>query len=738
VHDDDWLLDAARNAGFRVPKGERPNGISAWRLLLGAGVSDADILRVACTASGADAADFSRVSPALRDLLPHDAAVEHRVAPAGVHGGVLAIGTVNPSSRTLERLLAFASKQRVKLLAASPSEIIHAQSIIYGSETFGSTFNFNVRSSVPLPSAVSPRPTPVSRISVSMSVPPEARDEPDAAPITVPADPQNSPDALLTRLLETAVTERAAEVQLEPVAQGGLLVRLRIDGKWNDRFRTSDVHGRHLIEKLEKVGHLDTSSARVARSGRGCFSSSRGRVDLRIATEPVGVARERMTIRLYAADALQPIDTLGFSEPERARLDQLLTLQRGTLILAGPPASGRTTTMYALASDLRRAGRRIASLEEPITYRFEGFRQIDATEAAQLTLAASVRAALALDAGAVAIDVSSDRSAVEAFIDTDAPRLVLASLDATDFPGVVARLRELEVPPSRVAASVVGVVSQRLLRRLCTSCAAPLPMSELPEAQGDLLFGMPTSRLRQPVGCASCRGTGYAGRIAATEVVPITREIAAAIARHADNGELARLARTAGAHSLWDSGLRHVVDGTTSLGELLDTVPPPAIADAGPQQEDIDALLSQLLDSHTVPTQPSPAAPSAQPARVLRVLIVDEDAASRRALADALRQRGFGTLEAADGEAALTYVERLQPDLLLTDVAVPRVEAVGMLASIASMSWRPAVVIHTLQDDPALLAWLRDAGAKRVLPRTLAPDDLAQALRDALHGTIRE
>lgn len=745
-HDDDWLIDAVRRAGYRTPRGERPTGISAWRLLLGAGVSDEDILRVACEASGAEVADFSRVSPAMRTLLPHDVALEHRVAPVGVHAGILAIGTVNPQGRALERALAFASKQRVKLLVASPGDILRAQAIIYGSETYGATFNFTVKGSATLPTAVSPRPTPVSRISVAIPIPAEARDE--RTPSSPATEPTNSPDALLTRLMETALNERASEATIEPTPQGGFLVRLRIDGKLNDRFRTSEQHGQHLMKKLETIAKLDQTSSRVPRSGRATFAASRGRVDLRVATEPVGVAHERMIVRLYTADCVQSLDALGFSTPEQSRVEQIADAQRGVVLVAGPAKSGRSTTLYALAHELRRRGRRVASLEDSVTFRFDGMKQIDVADATELTLAASVRAAIALDAGAVIVEVPSDRAAVEALVTSSAPRLILASLDAPDFVGVIDRLREMEIGPMSIAGSLIGVVSQRLLRRLCGTCAGVLHASDLPDAQQALLFGMPTSRLRQPVGCAECRGTGYVGRIAATEVVPITIEIAAAITRAANAAELSRLAREAGAHSLWDSGLHHVIDGTTSLGELLDTLPPPSSTNANDNQEDIDALLSQLLDSpivqaKTAPKPPTmPARPVTPPAlsrptttpsvaRVIRVLVVDEDAGSRRVTADALKQRGLAVLEAADGAAALTYIEKLRPDVVLTDIAVPKVDAFGILTSLASIDKRPAVVIHTAQEDESLHAWLKESGAQTILPRSISADMLAKHLRDS-------
>ncbi len=193
-------------------------------------------------------------------------------------------------------------------------------------------------------------------------------------------------------------------------------------------------------------------------------------------------------------------------------------------------------------------------------------------DSAFLTTTAAVRATLALEAGAVVVDLPADRTAIEIVAATDVPRLVVASIDASDCAGVAGRLAEIEADPSLT----VGVLAQRLVRRLCGACATPQPVGDLPEAQQSLLSGMQAGALRQAVGCARCRGSGYAGRIAVTEV-----------AQPAHAGSVA---------TLWDSGLRHVLDGTTTLGELLDAVSPPRDrVSAAVQQDDIDALLSQLL-----------------------------------------------------------------------------------------------------------------------------------------------
>jgi CheY-like chemotaxis protein len=294
-----------------------------------------------------------------------------------------------------------------------------------------------------------------------------------------------------------------------------------------------------------------------------------------------------------------------------------------------------------------------------------------------------------------------------------------------------------------LASALQGIVAQRLVRRLCDACATSQPVSELPEAQQRLVYGLPAARLRRPVGCALCRNTGYRGRTAMVAVVEWGPALASALT-NAREADLAAIARAEGMPTLWDAGMTRVLDGVTSLAELLDTLPPPADEDVSAPQQDIDALLSQLLgsprmqpESAAPPVAPEaasaaempPVAPAHAAAAPLRVLVVDDHVESRRLLATALEAEGVTVLQAADGEAALSYVRRLRPDVVLTEVALPKLDAVGLLAALSSDPEPTPVVVCTAQVDAELVAWLRESGARDVVRRDEPIAELAHLLR---------
>lgn len=710
---DEWLIEAARRAGHQLARRVRPPGTSAWRMLLNAGVPEEEILRLACAASGTDAADFSRVSPALSSFLPHTVALRYRVVPLGERNGVLGIATFDPRSALLERELAFASKHRVSLHSASPSAILRAQGIIYGT-VYGTTAAIEPAPPVAVPAAP-PRPSPITRLSAAVPAPSEA---------------QGQTPNLADRMLSTAIMERASEAHLVPAKEGGLLVRLRVDGLLNDRFGVSESNAAKIVHSLKTRAGLDANDTTSPQSGCATFDSPQGVLELRISTEPLPGALERIIIRLHSPQAALGVTDLGLSESERHRLEELLGVGHGLVLVVGPRGSGKTTTLYAVLRDLKERGRRVETVEEPVERRLDGIEQTEVSTSPYLTLSSAAHARLNGESDVVFIGTLPDVATAETVVAGSSTKgLVLTALEASDMASAVQRMYELEHDAVALSGALKGVVAQRLLRRLCDACAAPQPLSDLPEQQQRLLSGLPTAKLRRAVGCERCRSTGYVGRTAVVEVVPTTPELRAAIARRADASALAQLARECGIHNLWDSGMRCVVEGITSFNELLDHVSPPLeVAGGTVAQQDIDALLSQLLGGpRKDPAVPSPAA---SPAAPLRVLLVDDDALTRRALAKELVHAGMRVVEAADGVAALAYARRLRPDVIVTEVALPRLDAVGLMEALAADDSRPVVVIHTWQEDDGLLAWLREAGAADIVSRNSTTDTLAMRLRE--------
>jgi type II secretory ATPase GspE/PulE/Tfp pilus assembly ATPase PilB-like protein len=602
---DQWLIDAARNAGHTLSKRERTRGTTAWRFLLNAGIADDEVLRLACVASGVEPADFTTLTSAMSALLPQGVALQHRVVPLGVRKNDLVVATSNPRNAVLERELAFAAKRRVQLEAGSPSDIIKAQAIVYGAG-FGTPSSMRVippRPESPAASRASDARLPRLTLSMPAVVPavamahggPTAPNAAARAPLRTEPTPAES---LADRLFATAMTDLASEVILDPASDGGLLVRMRIDGTLHDRFDIAANRAEALIASLKKGAGLEDGATAPSR-GTANFRSPTGPLVVRVRTEHVqrtadaSSLRERMHLRLCYSRGLVGITELGYSPAELHRLRALLGATGGLVIVAGPAGAGKTATLYAAARELCQWGRLVSTLEETIEYPLAGITQFRLPPGRR-GLGAALRAAWGstddVVSSAVMADTTLDARTFEQCASAaGCGQLVMASLDAPDLISAFAGLRALHPDGGPVASALRGVVVQRLLRRLCTKCATPQVSSELPALERQLLEGLPTGNVRRPVGCEECRGTGYRGRMAIVELVTITPALHDAIARRAVAAELVHLVRKEGVSSLWESGIQHVLDGTTSLVEVLDAVAPPE------PPEDFDALLSEGL-----------------------------------------------------------------------------------------------------------------------------------------------
>ena len=596
---DQWLIDAACNAGHRLSRRERTPGTTAWRFLLNAGIADDEVLRLACVASDAEPADFARLTPAMGSLLSQATALMHRVVPLGLRKDVVLVATSNPKDVKLERVLAQAAKRRVQLQAGSPSDIIKAQAIVYGSG-FGTPSTSRVVPPSNATVAAARDATPLPRLTLSASMP----DAPDAAISPAAAKAPAGPASPVDRLLAAAVEDRASEVVLEPMSEGGVLVRMRIDGTLHDRFRVAEEQADALVASVRESAPQEMAASKTEQRV-ATLRTAEGAVVMRVRSERMHgaadgarrAARERLILTLSYARGLVGIAELGYSADEQRRLRALLGEPGGLVVVAGPTGAGKTATLYAAARELTQWGRLVSTVEESIEYPLSGVTQLRLGASRRLGLGAALHAAGGLTddivSSAVIADATLDATTFEECA-TAAVRgqLVVATLVAPDLTSAFAHLRALHPDGEPVAAALRGVVVQRLLRRLCGACATPQLEADLPTFERLLLAEIPVGTVRRPVGCEECRGTGYRGRLAIVAIVPIGPALRDAIARRAIATELMSVVHEERTPILWDSGIEHVRAGTTSLAELLDAVPPPQ--SRGPH-EDLDAMLSEVL-----------------------------------------------------------------------------------------------------------------------------------------------
>ena len=313
---------------------------------------------------------------------------------------------------------------------------------------------------------------------------------------------------------------------------------------------------------------IDTAKRNRPQDGKLSHSHEGRIVDMRVAVLPV-MDGERMVVRIMDADArFLGCAELGFSARNLSLFESLIRRPTGLLLLCGPMNSGKTTTLYAAIAALSDVSCNIITLEDPVERRIDGVSQIQVNPEAGLTFVAGLRAALRQDAQKILLGEIRDRETAEMAVRIALTgHALFSTLHTEDTVSAIFRMAEMSVPRYLLAATLSGVIAQRLVRRVCPHCRESYAPGEKEAAQLGAFYqeGLQLTRGR---GCAHCRGTGYSGRMAIHEVLPVSERIRGAILREEDKAALYAAAAEDGVETLWQDGVVKVIRGETTLDEV--------------------------------------------------------------------------------------------------------------------------------------------------------------------------
>ena len=344
--------------------------------------------------------------------------------------------------------------------------------------------------------------------------------------------------AVVDHIFNTAVRAGASDIHIEPAADC-VIVRGRIDGALRELLTLPAHTLPAVISRIKVMASLDISIKRKPQDGRTTFRVGNREVFARISTLPANGA-EKVVLRLL--DGMQhfaSLADLGMSEHTLARLRRILGHPHGVILVTGPTGSGKSTTLYAALSELDRLTRNVITLEDPVEYKLQGITQVQVDRRAGLSFPRVLRAVLRQDPDVIMVGEMRDRETVEvALAAAMTGHLVLSTLHTNDAPSAITRLLDMGAQPYLIAATVIGVVAQRLVRRVCTSCAG--------------------------TGCGDCAATGYRGRMGVYEVMIVDRVIRSQISRRASADDIRKLAIGNGMETLAQDAARKVADRLTS------------------------------------------------------------------------------------------------------------------------------------------------------------------------------
>ncbi len=486
-----------------------------------------------------DLADYP-LDPLATDLLPENLIRRTRIVPVGFDGDALVVAVADPTNVVALDDVRLITGRELKVLVARAAEI---DDVI---TRFGSVDHATLHLLDRAAEEVAP--------SAEES---EIDTDPGQAPIVKAID----------RIISNAVQQRASDIHIEP-QERDVRIRFRIDGVLTEAMTTRRALSAGITSRLKVMANLDISERRLPQDGRISVKVKGRPVDLRMATLPTAWG-EKIVLRVLDQSAhVLGLGELGFDERDLALYRQATSRPYGAVLLTGPTGAGKSSTMYATLIEINSDERNIVTVENPVEMRIAGMTQIQVDPKAGLTFANALRSILRSDPDVVMVGEMRDRETATIGIEAaQTGHLVLSTLHTNDASSAVTRLIEMGVEPFLVASSVHCVVAQRLARRLCLNCREAYKPTR--ETLAELGVEAKIDELFRPVGCGHCANTGYHGRVALLEIMPISEEIRTmTVLRHTATA-IADQAIAEGMRTLREDGLQKAMAGVTSLEEVL-------------------------------------------------------------------------------------------------------------------------------------------------------------------------
>jgi len=375
---------------------------------------------------------------------------------------------------------------------------------------------------------------------------------------------------LVNLVLFEAVQQEASDIHIQPY-EDRLVVRMRIDGVLFDTFSLPPGVQDEVVSRIKVMAKMNIAEKRLPQDGRATVQVGDRVIDLRVSSVPASHG-ERVVIRLLDKSIrLYTLGELGMGPQALAQFRKLIGVEHGLVLVTGPTGSGKSTTLYAALGEINSTERNIITLEDPIEYQLDGISQIQISDKKGMTFASGLKSVLRQDPDIVMIGEIRDReTAVMAIQASLTGHLVFSTLHTNDAASAVTRLLDLGIEPYLVSSSLVGVLAQRLVRRVCQHCAAPY---EAKPSELDALRYAPSAEeraaFRKGVGCEHCRATGYHGRAGCFELLTVDDEIRVLVQGHETASAINNAAIRAGMRTLSDDALAKVAKGQTTLDEVM-------------------------------------------------------------------------------------------------------------------------------------------------------------------------
>jgi general secretion pathway protein E/type IV pilus assembly protein PilB len=373
---------------------------------------------------------------------------------------------------------------------------------------------------------------------------------------------------LIDAILADAVQNGASDLHFEP-EQSFLRIRYRIDGILRQIRSLHKSYWPAMAVRLKVMSTMNIAETRAPQDGRISIKFSGRQIDFRASAQPTTHGENFVLRVLDRQKGIVPLDGLGLAEEELSLLKLMIARPDGVILVTGPTGSGKTTTLYSILNHINTESVNIMTLEDPVEYPMNMIRQTSVNESAKMGFAEGIRSMMRQDPDVILVGEIRDKETAEmAFAAAMTGHQVYSTLHTNSAIGSIPRLLDIGVLPDIMAGNIIGIVAQRLVRKLCTSCREAHVADEIERRLLGLTEDSGPQTLYRPVGCDKCSHQGYKGRIAIIELLKMTPVLDELIARKASTRELKNAAAEGGFHSLIDDGLRRVLEGVTTLEEV--------------------------------------------------------------------------------------------------------------------------------------------------------------------------
>lgn len=551
------------------------------KIMVDMGINPRDVYEARAQEMGVPFVDLSvyKPDPSAINVVPEHVAKRHNVIPVKKDGNVLYVAMADTNNLTAADDLRLVSRCQVRGVLAVPEHIEEAISRLYGGTTVESVPGAspgmnplkNGGGTAEVMSSDAKADLAMAMAQYSALKDREIKDDDEDVV-------KASDDAPIVRLANTiiqqAIKERASDIHIEPDRRG-VRVRYRIDGVLHETMQMPKYIQMPVTARYKIMAEMNIAERRLPQDGRIGIKYDGKDYDLRVSCLP-NLHGEKIVMRILDKSSVMiGLNKLGFTPEVQAKLEELAMQPNGMILSTGPTGSGKTTTQYSLLNKLNTIEKNILTVEDPCEYQLSGITQVQVNKKAGLTFASALRSFLRQDPDIIMVGEMRDLETAEIAVESALTgHLVLSTLHTNDAPSATIRLIDMGIEPFLISATVIGVLAQRLGRRICPNC------KEFYEEEAINLrrFGFKVEDPHQKVqlargrGCEACRYTGYKGRIGFYELMTMNSEIAEMIVRRAPLTELKEAAKANGMKELREDGLIKVLEGLTTPDEVMRVV----------------------------------------------------------------------------------------------------------------------------------------------------------------------